>query len=83
MSPTNPWRHPPGVPRCEQPRAEGRFFLPGDRRLGPRRRLRAFVLNGPKIIDAESILVEMIPRMSTKVSASGTVAIWPLAGPST
>jgi len=34
MSPTNPWRHPPGVPRCEQPRAEGRFFLPGGRRLG-------------------------------------------------
>ena len=37
MSPTNPWRHPPGVPRCEQPRAEGRFFLPGGRRLGYRR----------------------------------------------
>jgi pimeloyl-ACP methyl ester carboxylesterase len=34
MSPSNPWRHPPGVPRCEQPRAEGRFYLPGDRRLG-------------------------------------------------
>jgi pimeloyl-ACP methyl ester carboxylesterase len=33
MSLTNPWRHPPGVPRCEQPRAEGRFFLPGGRRL--------------------------------------------------
>lgn len=30
----NPWRHPPGVPRCEKPRAEGRFYLPGDRRLG-------------------------------------------------
>ena len=30
----NPWRHPPGVPRCEQPRAEGRFFLPDGRRLG-------------------------------------------------
>lgn len=34
MSPTNPWRHPPGVPRCEKPRAEGRFYLPGNRRLG-------------------------------------------------
>jgi pimeloyl-ACP methyl ester carboxylesterase len=34
MSPSNPWRHPPGVPRCEKPRAEGRFYLPGDRRLG-------------------------------------------------
>ncbi len=31
---TNPWRYPPGVPRCEPPRAEGRFFLPGGRRLG-------------------------------------------------
>jgi pimeloyl-ACP methyl ester carboxylesterase len=30
----NPWRHPPGVPRCEPPRAEGRFFLPDGRRLG-------------------------------------------------
>ena len=30
----NPWRHPPGVPRCEPPRAEGTFFLPGGRRLG-------------------------------------------------
>ena len=34
MSPTNPWRHPPGVPRCEKPRAEGRFYLPTGRRLG-------------------------------------------------
>ena len=34
MSPANPWRHPPGVPRCEPPRAEGTFFLPGGRRLG-------------------------------------------------
>jgi hypothetical protein len=34
MSPSNPWRHPPAVPRCEKPRAEGRFFLPGGRRLG-------------------------------------------------
>jgi pimeloyl-ACP methyl ester carboxylesterase len=34
MSPTNPWRYPPGVPRCEPPRAEGRFFLSGGRRLG-------------------------------------------------
>ncbi|WP_163895645.1 alpha/beta fold hydrolase [Mycolicibacterium hippocampi] len=34
MSLTNPWRYPPGVPRCEPPRAEGRFFLPGGRRLG-------------------------------------------------
>ena len=31
---SNPWRHPPGVPRCEPPRAEGTFFLPGGRRLG-------------------------------------------------
>lgn len=30
----NPWRYPPGVPRCEPPRAEGTFFLPGGRRLG-------------------------------------------------
>ncbi|WP_137145819.1 alpha/beta fold hydrolase [Mycolicibacterium sp. CR10] len=30
----NPWRHPPGVPHCEPPRAEGRFFLPDGRRLG-------------------------------------------------
>ena len=34
MGPTNPWRHPPGVPRVEQPRAEGRFHLPHGRRLG-------------------------------------------------
>ncbi|WP_370329735.1 alpha/beta fold hydrolase [Mycolicibacterium hippocampi] len=34
MTLTNPWRYPPGVPRCEPPRAEGRFFLPGGRRLG-------------------------------------------------
>jgi pimeloyl-ACP methyl ester carboxylesterase len=34
MSPTNPWRHPPGVPRCEKPRAEGRIYLPGGRRIG-------------------------------------------------
>ncbi|MBV8928340.1 MAG: alpha/beta hydrolase [Mycobacteriaceae bacterium] len=34
MSPANPWRHPPGVPRVEEPRAEGRFYLPGGRRLG-------------------------------------------------
>ena len=34
MSPTNPWRHPPGVPRCVKPRAEGRFHLPGGRRIG-------------------------------------------------
>jgi pimeloyl-ACP methyl ester carboxylesterase len=34
MSPSNPWRHPPAVPRCEKPRAEGRFYLPGGRRLG-------------------------------------------------
>ncbi|ADT97376.1 MULTISPECIES: alpha/beta fold hydrolase [Mycolicibacterium] len=31
---SNPWRHPPGVPRCEAPRAEGTFFLPDGRRLG-------------------------------------------------
>ncbi|ANI37892.1 alpha/beta fold hydrolase [Mycolicibacterium vaccae] len=31
---SNPWRHPPGVPRCEPPRAEGTFFLPDGRRLG-------------------------------------------------
>jgi pimeloyl-ACP methyl ester carboxylesterase len=31
---TNPWRHPPGVPRCDGPRTEGRFHLPGGRRLG-------------------------------------------------
>lgn len=31
---SNPWRHPPGVPRCEPPRAEGTFFLPTGRRLG-------------------------------------------------
>lgn len=30
----NPWRRPPGVPRCEQPRAEGRIFLPDGRYLG-------------------------------------------------
>ncbi|MGE2733653.1 alpha/beta fold hydrolase [Mycolicibacterium vaccae] len=34
MLPANPWRHPPGVPRCEPPRAEGTFFLPDGRRLG-------------------------------------------------
>lgn len=34
MSSINPWRHPPGVPRGEEPRAEGRFFLPDGRRLG-------------------------------------------------
>lgn len=34
MSPSNPWRHPPAVPRCEPPRSEGRFFLSGGRRLG-------------------------------------------------
>ncbi|MDY6996377.1 MAG: alpha/beta hydrolase [Actinomycetota bacterium] len=34
MSLTNPWRYPPGVPRCEPPRTEGRFFLPDGRRLG-------------------------------------------------
>ena len=34
MNPSNPWRHPPAVPRCEKPRAEGRFHLPGGRRLG-------------------------------------------------
>lgn len=31
---SNPWRHPPGAPRCGEPRAEGRFHLPGGRRLG-------------------------------------------------
>ncbi|ABM11635.1 MULTISPECIES: alpha/beta fold hydrolase [Mycolicibacterium] len=31
---SNPWRHPPGVPRCEPPRAEGAFFLPDGRRIG-------------------------------------------------
>lgn len=30
----NPWRYPPGVPRCEPPRAEGTVFLPSGRRLG-------------------------------------------------
>jgi pimeloyl-ACP methyl ester carboxylesterase len=30
----NPWRHPFGVPRVEQPRAEGRFHLADGRRLG-------------------------------------------------
>ena len=34
MSPSNPWRHPSAVPRCEKPRAEARFHLPGGRRLG-------------------------------------------------
>jgi pimeloyl-ACP methyl ester carboxylesterase len=34
MRQSNPWRHPPRVPRCEKPRAEGRFYLPGGRRLG-------------------------------------------------
>lgn len=31
---TNPWRYPPGVPRCEPPRSEGCFFLPDGRRIG-------------------------------------------------
>ncbi|WP_260756809.1 alpha/beta fold hydrolase [Mycobacterium sp. SMC-8] len=31
---SNPWRHPPGVPRCAPPRAEGAVFLPDGRRLG-------------------------------------------------
>lgn len=31
---SNPWRHPPGVPRCEPPRAEGAVFLPDGRRIG-------------------------------------------------
>lgn len=30
----NPFRHPPGVPRSDEPRAEGRFHLAGGRRLG-------------------------------------------------
>lgn len=30
----NPWRHPICVPRVENPRAEGRFYLPDGRRLG-------------------------------------------------
>lgn len=30
----NPWRHPPGVPLCAEPRVEGRFHLAGGRRLG-------------------------------------------------
>ena len=34
MSTINPWRRPPAVPRCEPPRAEGRFHLPGGRRIG-------------------------------------------------
>ena len=34
LTATNPWRHPPGVPRCEPPRAEGCFFLPDGRRIG-------------------------------------------------
>ncbi|MBX7432634.1 alpha/beta hydrolase [Mycobacterium sp. Y57] len=34
MSITNPLRHPFRVPRVEKPRAEGRFYLPGGRRLG-------------------------------------------------
>ena len=34
MSPSNPWRHPPGVPRAEEPRAEGRIYLRDGRRLG-------------------------------------------------
>ncbi|BBZ35285.1 hypothetical protein [Mycolicibacterium confluentis] len=25
MAVSNPWRYPPGVPRCDPPRAEGRF----------------------------------------------------------
>jgi pimeloyl-ACP methyl ester carboxylesterase len=34
MRMTNPMRHPFQVPRVEKPRAEGRFYLPGGRRLG-------------------------------------------------
>jgi len=34
ISVDNPWRRPFGVPRAEKPRAEGRFQLPGGRRLG-------------------------------------------------
>ena len=34
MSPTNLWRHPLGVPRVDNPRAEGRFYLADGRRLG-------------------------------------------------
>jgi len=34
MQTTNPMRHPFRVPRVEKPRAEGRFHLPGGRRLG-------------------------------------------------
>jgi pimeloyl-ACP methyl ester carboxylesterase len=34
MKLTNPLRHPPGVPRVEKPRAEGRFHLSDGRGLG-------------------------------------------------
>jgi pimeloyl-ACP methyl ester carboxylesterase len=34
MKLSNPLRHPPGVPRVEKPRAEGRFHLSGGRALG-------------------------------------------------
>lgn len=34
MNPADLWRQPPGVPRAEKPRAEGRFHLPGGRQLG-------------------------------------------------
>ena len=34
MKLSNPLRHPPGVPRVEKPRAEGRFQLPDGRGLG-------------------------------------------------
>src|SRR6201998_2722994 len=34
MALSNPLRHPPGVPRVEIPRAEGRFRLSDDRGLG-------------------------------------------------
>jgi hypothetical protein len=47
------------------------------------RTARVVGVNGPKIVDVESILVGMIPRLPTKVSASGIVAIWPPAGPGT
>jgi hypothetical protein len=34
MKLSNPLRHPPGVPRVEKPRAEGRFHLADGRGLG-------------------------------------------------
>jgi pimeloyl-ACP methyl ester carboxylesterase len=34
LGPASPWRHPFGVPRIEEPRAEGRFDLADGRRLG-------------------------------------------------